>query len=278
MGAIGDALTDEYTTSEAPSGQNWVEIVATRRGDEIDFGASGSWGEPRRRGYEYNWARFGATSTDMVRKNLHTGLSSQTVDFAYIGIGSNDFSPWAGSYSAIYNGRQDGSQTVDTLLENLTVALDEVAGTPDNPTGVKVIISNIAEMGATPYVKNNFPVVEKRDLVTAAEMAANDRIAEIAAERGIPVVDMFGLFDLTMASSPTTVGDVAIRNFFLDQFHPSTVWQGLLANTIMEAANMRHGVRATGTERPAATRETLLKVIACSTSLTSWLLSRRPNT
>src|SRR3954469_22183694 len=79
IGVLGDSYSDEYRfyPPDRATARNWVEILAEARG--LDFGpfsAEGR-GEPRNRGYEYNWARSGATTDDLIAAGQHTGLAAQ---------------------------------------------------------------------------------------------------------------------------------------------------------------------------------------------------------
>ena len=92
---------------------------------------------------------------------------------------------WVGSYSSIYNGDQDGSQTTERLLENIAVAIDEVAEPVDSPTGVKLILGTMGEMGVLPYVQGDFNwdgvlSVADIDLLTSAMYGATASVEEPA--------------------------------------------------------------------------------------------------
>jgi hypothetical protein len=72
-----------------------MEILARTRG--LNFGrySAQSRGEPRNQGFEFNWARSDATSTDLIKSGQHTGLAQQVasgeVSVVVIFIGGNDF-------------------------------------------------------------------------------------------------------------------------------------------------------------------------------------------
>src|SRR5262245_53914065 len=84
IGILGDSFSDEYQADDARGGLyskttlNWVEQLALTRG--LNFGKWGTWGEPRRTGYEYNWARSGATADSMITSGQHTGLAKQVAE------------------------------------------------------------------------------------------------------------------------------------------------------------------------------------------------------
>ena len=64
IGVLGDSYSDEYQfyPPDRSTARNWVEILAATRG--LDFGRfdDESRGEPRNRGFAYNWARSDATT------------------------------------------------------------------------------------------------------------------------------------------------------------------------------------------------------------------------
>ena len=90
MGIMGDSLSDEYgEQAYGAYADNWVEQLVTSGG--IDVGPIGAWGEPRRTLHEYNWARYAATSNDLLSSGQHTGLASQVIpsdiDYGVLEIG-----------------------------------------------------------------------------------------------------------------------------------------------------------------------------------------------
>jgi len=69
----GDELSDEYAGRSLGDARGWVEILAGR-------GSLRLWddvGEPRRSGFEFNWAAVGATSRTLLADGQHTGLAGQ---------------------------------------------------------------------------------------------------------------------------------------------------------------------------------------------------------
>lgn len=91
LAIVGDSTQDEYAAPENNRGAvNWVEHLA-RSG--VPFGAWGGWGEPRRNGYAFNWARSGATSAG-ARSEQAPGVLAQIqsgqVSHVIIQVGIND--------------------------------------------------------------------------------------------------------------------------------------------------------------------------------------------
>src|SRR5690606_2250705 len=79
LGAIGDSLTDEYDDQDFGAyARNWLELLVEERGVEVGPTAAqagqpgGTWGEPRRTGYQENWARSGADTDAAVAQGQHT--------------------------------------------------------------------------------------------------------------------------------------------------------------------------------------------------------------
>lgn len=249
IGAMGDSLTDEYQTDEYLSGLCWVEQLVKSRG--LNFGAfsSTSRDEPRRYGYEYNWARYGAKATGNSAYDLPSqwaGLANQVLEgnvtYVYLGIGSNDFG-LVGNYGTIAMGNLVGSDLeafIDSVVGRIEVALDEVSSAGD----VRLILGNIPDNGETPLMQQRYNV-QQRARVTDALMQANTKIMTIANQRVIPVIDIFGMKKLVQYSFK--IGGVLInargasndpQNLFLsDGVHLGTVAQGLLANAFIEGIN-----------------------------------------
>ena len=255
IGAMGDSLTDEYEGSSLSAGRNWLEQLVRARG--LNFGAFSSTAraEPRRTGYEYNWARSGATSDTLISEGQHTGLADQVaqgkVTLAYLGIGSNDF---GFAYLSIYAGLTTGAALdalIDDVAANVTKAVDEV--TARGP--VKLVIGNIPDYGIAPTLRLLFSDPARRQRVTDATSRANAKIAALADARGIPIVDLFSFANTIFVSEgQLVVGGVNIalasgddpRNLFLsDGIHPGSVAQGLIGNAFLEAIRAAYGSTVT---------------------------------
>ena len=77
IGVIGDSLSDEYRADDsrgvtyAPTTLNWIEILQRTR--HLPFGKWQYWEEPRRQGYEYNFARTSATLERALSYGQHSG-------------------------------------------------------------------------------------------------------------------------------------------------------------------------------------------------------------
>lgn len=193
---LGDSFYDEYRGTDQRGGEyaavtfNLVELLARNRG--FHLGAWGEWGEPRREGYQYNWARSGATSTTLIEMGQHTGAAAQIaagdVSFVFIGVGSNDFSPYNGSYDRIYDGTmsdEELSAKVETAIANMTLAVDTVQQA--GAQGVAMVLFMQWELD--PTIAGSHPDAERRRRVADAIDAVNAGLLAMAAERGVAVVE-----------------------------------------------------------------------------------------
>lgn len=196
IGVLGDSNSDEYRADDQRGGNygettfNWVEQLAKTRG--LNFGTWGSWGEPRRTGYEYNWARSGATVDSMITMGQHTGLAKQVaegkVSVVVIWIGTNDFHIHNGSYEEIYSGKlrdSDLQQKVDQAAQGIITAMDTIL----QAGPVKMGVVTIPDQGIVPEAKLLFPNSEKRQRVTNAIQTINARVKEFADANGVILLD-----------------------------------------------------------------------------------------
>ncbi len=266
---MGDSLSDEYAeTGYGSYAENWVEQLELHAGIDLGPTASeagepgGSWGEPRRSGYEYNWARSGASSDTLLSGGQHSGVAAQVVsdglEYAVLAIGANDFHPAGAAYINIYNGSWSSGAIqsyVDQRLANINAALDVVL-----PTGVELALVNAPDYGISPTVQSSYPDPAKREQVRDVIAQMNEGILRIAQRRRLVLVDMAGAIVAIFGphASPNTtlsIGNVAIYlqqsdtsgggnptgAFVHDGVHPNTTLQGVIANAVMEALNIAYG-------------------------------------
>ena len=272
LGAIGDSLTDEYDDqSFGGYARNWLELLAEER--DVDLGPTameagqpgGTWGEPRRTGYQENWARSSADTDSAITQGQHTGCANgaaRGVTHAVVFIGANDFRPGfpptdnSYVYNAIYNGAWTPQQIEDHLddsIADLGTLLDPLEG-----AGFRIAVGNAIDFGSTPAVEAIFPNAAFRDRVTAVLTDFSDRVRQLAADRHLAFVDLlrFGkaVFGENTAPRATLlVGNVAINlngfsgssgnnsAFVEDGVHPHTVAQGIVANVWLVALDQHLG-------------------------------------
>lgn len=86
----------------------------------ISAGDWGDWDEPRRTGYEYNWARSAATGATLLEQKQPEGLAAQVadgkIDLVIMAIGNHDFAPYnPDAYAPIYDGTLSDDQVTDKV-------------------------------------------------------------------------------------------------------------------------------------------------------------------
>jgi lysophospholipase L1-like esterase len=280
--AIGDSLTAEYDTLPDVSGfpteatayaevtvdgwesKSWVEIVAQLRPSDFNFGRyrtlSDPWTPPRLSGYATNWGVPGVDAslyedfvTSSVSNNplyftLRQPLENQLENLAdrvVIWLGTNDF---RANYGAIYDGGS-ADALINGLLDDLEHVVDFVrAQNPD----LQIVIVNIPDIGATPSRKVAHPDPAKRAIVSAAIATANDRIEQLAAEKGIALADVSAITSKLINGTPVYFGAVQMIDdenadndphylFTRDGLHPNTGLQVLIARSIIRAFDTAYG-------------------------------------
>lgn len=267
VGAMGDSLTDESWSVEhgllaEEDYINWTEHL-TNSG-KVSFGPRGNYPSPRGDSYQYNFARAGVTSAQLIERGQHTGLAAESPTLAYLGIGGNDFAYHIIQHANRFVGDgEDPMVLVPQMVANFRTAMETVAGTADNPTGSQMILATVPDLGRSPSIEYvdglGHLIPGSLTLYRNAATAVNDQIKAMGAERGFPVVDLFALFDafkgplddpyetFEFGGVDIFLGkydeeDVGPTNAFLsDYFHPGTVVHGIMANMFLEALNTGYG-------------------------------------
>jgi hypothetical protein len=253
IGIMGDSFYDEYQADDQRGGNyhaltfNLVEILERTR--NFNLGPWGRWGEPRRTGYEFNWARSGATSQDMIDQGQHTGLAQQVaegkVTFVFIGIGANDFSPYyRDDYKNIYNGQMTDQQLKEKIknaISNVTLAVETV-----QQAGAKgIIVTLFTQWELDPLIGEIYPDQTRRQRVAKAIDAVNQGIQAMAETKGVVIYNQneFGMKLLPSLQESRYLnvggklidflecGDKPIYSRLADQQHLGTVLSGVSANT-----------------------------------------------
>jgi hypothetical protein len=277
IGIMGDSESDEYRADDARGGEysattlNWMEQLVLRRG--LNFGAWGTWGEPRRTGYEYNWARSGATTSSLLSLGEATGLAKQVaegkVSYVFLWIGDNDFHLTNGTYKEIYDGSLSDSQLQDKInqtIKNITTAVDTVLAAGP----VKMVVVTIADKSLSPEALVLFPDASKRKRFSDAVNAVNAGIENLATTRHITVVDT-NKFARSVIDRVDDLGFLEVGSQKINLFihgnephhvqlgdssgHPGTVASGLIANALfIEPFNQSFGLNI----QPLSDEEILL--------------------
>ena len=223
----------------------------------LDFGrfdASG-WGSPRDRGFEYNWARSGATTGDLIATGQHTGLAAQVargdVGTVFVFIGGNDF------IDAMYEPDPEAAlrEALPRALANYRLAIGTIrAADPD----VRLVLATVPDIRllpefAGPFREGRLPA-RLADACTAAMGRYNAQIRAMAAgDRRVALIDL----DLVARLADLVSRDYAVvagrrldrprpgnspdRFFLADRRHPGTLAQAELARLFILAVNARFG-------------------------------------
>ncbi len=305
---LGDSMSEEYAFElpfSAPDSDpleaniaNWIEILATVRGDEVSFGPYAghvaAYPDYRDGGYAWNWAVPGFRTTDLAElvdpplfpsspeealdwiscPRIRTQLAGE-VDCAVIFCGGNDLSP-------LYAGLCTGTVATDRLeaiRDNLAATIDFVRAA--NAT-LPIVLVNAPDIGATPSVQAKVPDPALRAVATVRIAGLNALLAELAAARGIALANSFDLTRRLDGAAPLQLNGVEFLKagdpenaprylFAKDGFHPSTAAQALLADEILRALNGRYGFGLS----PLANREILGSILGLDpdAAFLAWLAS-----
>ena len=269
LGVMGDSLSDEYSDwSDRAYAQNWVEQLVNYR--EFDCGLTavatgqpgGTWGDVRGAGYAYNWANPMATSSSLLQQGQHTRLAAQIVAnqirYTVLAIGANNFNSHSEAYARIYEGRWSASRI--RHYETGVLANIKTAIATNLLAGARMVLIDLPDYGATPLALSNplYTDTTKRERVSAVLQNVNQRLADLAQQYQIPMVDWFGLEEamtgpLTNMHATFLIGNVPIQcqatdpgpgpgsrptaAFVADGYHPHTTIQAVLANAVLQALN-----------------------------------------
>jgi lysophospholipase L1-like esterase len=211
IAAMGDSLTASYAgrPQGAAGDRNWVQLLQAEGDKHLAID---------------DVAVPGATSATLGPQVATVAglVQSGAVQYATLIVGGNDVAAYLPSIFA-------GNPTpfVSEVVAHIESALDTVA----NAGPVHLAVGNIPDISITPAFQAHVPNPFLQHEVSQATMLANQQIEAFAASRGIPVIDLFGLGHQSL-----TVAGVQITNPYApDGFHPGTIAQGVLADTILEA-------------------------------------------
>lgn len=270
LGALGDSLTDEYAEESYAYAKNWTMQIVEFRGVNMGPTAAGAgqpggvWGEPRRTGFENNWARYGADSATLLSDGQHTGLAAQAagsggggsggVTHAVLAIGTNDFSPGTSAYFNIYWGFWSPSQ-IDSYV-NARVANVEAAVQTLDAAGIRLVLCNYVDFGIAPVTRQIYTNATRRERVSVVIANVNSRFGAIARQHRAVLVNLNAMGTTIFGTNAAlktflTIGGVNIQllnkdtpahanplaGFVDDGAHPHTTVQGAFANVILAALN-----------------------------------------
>jgi lysophospholipase L1-like esterase len=214
IAAMGDSLTASYQgrPQGAAGDQNWVQQLQAEGDKHLAID---------------DVAVPGATSADLGGQVAAVArlVQAGSVQYATLIIGANDV---AANLPTIFAGNP--TPFVTEVVGHIESALDTVAAAGN----VGLVVGNIPDISISPAFEARVPSPLLRYEVAQATALANQQIETFAASRGIPVIDLFALSHL--AEAPITLAGVQVNNWYApDHFHPGTIAQGLLADTILEA-------------------------------------------
>lgn len=264
VAVLGDSQSDEYRADDsrgstyASTTVNWVELLANYR--KVNFGQWGVWDEPRRSGYEYNFARSGATANSMILSGQASGVAEQIkegkVNLVIIYIGANDFAPYItdDGYQAIYDGSLTRANLIrkeNILVANVKTAIDTIRESGET---TRILLVLIPDWGNHVGIQVAFPFPDQRRLVSNAITETNNQLIKIAQEYTIPTADP-NQFYKQLNELNTEDGIKIDSQLFTrvipsddphslvltDGVHPGTVMNGLFANFVISALNRNLG-------------------------------------
>lgn len=286
LAVLGDSLSAEYDPITGITGvddpteyaaitvsgwesMSWVEVVGRLRTSAVSLGGFGNdfleWGVFRFAGYEYNFAVPGF-ETSQFEQIVNSSIFSDPqflpyklqiadvlhnhADAAVVWLGGNDF---RANYGSLYEGNSPTS-LITSLSNNLAKVLDFVRA---QKPGIKLVVVNLPDLGATPSKQAAHPDPVKRANVTAATILANQAITNLAVARGIPVADVFSLTYNLIAGETAWIGPVNFYpgsdpdnnpryEFTRDGLHPNACLQAIIAGRILDTFNQAY---ATGIPR-----------------------------
>lgn len=262
LAILGDSTSDEYRADDSRGGSysgttfNWNELMARYRG--VDLGPWGTRSEPRRQGYEYNFARSAAVASTMISQNQHTGVASLVtagkVNVVYLQIGSNDFSIYT------VGGKRDGydicnnimsDSAINTKLANFEANISTALTTIRATGNVPIILALVGDptLSATWGASCSNPQRLKNTIATL-----NNRLKTLASSKGASTFDLSAFATnllsrvsdgvITIEGERISVaqnGDEPHHAILGDGIHLGTVFGGFLANDIMKAINLKIG-------------------------------------
>ncbi|MBL8164872.1 MAG: cadherin-like domain-containing protein, partial [Anaerolineae bacterium] len=261
IGIMGDSTTDEYRGTDNRGGAyasvtyNWLEQLVLKR--DVYVGPWGNWGDPRRTGYEYNWARSAAVAQNLLTQGQAVGLASQVgagkIDLVITWVGNNDFAPYntSSGYEPIYNGTLSGT-ALDTKINDLVSYIAQAVDTVRAARVVPMIVATISNWNLSPGVLGDprFQDPAKRQRVTDAINRANQGIIAMANARGMGIFDSDAFTNSLLPRvvngflnvggvqiNVFGVGDNPVNGILGDGIHSGTVLGGLLANEYVRIIN-----------------------------------------
>lgn len=190
----------------------------------------------------HNLAVNGATTASLLSGGQVTQAAELQPTFATLWIGGNDIKNEPLRFI---------QRDWDEWLRNYTIALDGLLA-----TGADVVTANMFNVARAPFFYGVIPnpTQPALDLAKSLTEEWNARIAEIAGERGVPVVDVFSVVEAMATGEITIAGNEFIlaparglgMHLFNDTQHPSLVARGVIANAFVATINDSYGLSIEG--------------------------------
>lgn len=262
LAILGDSLSAEYDSITGVPGvddpteyaavtvsgwesMSWVEVLGRLRSSAVDLGAYRGtlpgWsdlahpGDLRFTGYEYNFAVPGIEASQfeqivnssilsdpqyLAYKTRIAGVLRDVADAAVVWLGGNEF---RANYGFLYDGN-DPVPLINTLSNDLAAVLDFVLA---QKPGIKLVVVNLPDLGASPDKQASHPDPVKRARVTAATIQANQAISNLAVARGIAVADVFTETYKLVLGETVWVGPVDVYRGRIWTIIPATSSRGM---------------------------------------------------
>lgn len=192
-----------------------------------------------------NWAQGGATSASVISgtqlSSVVNQAASNQIDVSVLIIGGNDATIGVGVAEALEG---DSSIFANAYFNNVKLILDSVrAANPD----VLQVFGNMPDVTVTPLVISNAAALgvtqAQLALLSQAIAEANTLANAYALSLGIPVIDLYHASRDMVTYTPWSFGGRTFNSIFAsDQFHPSVLTQGLMANMVTTALYEAHGL------------------------------------
>lgn len=259
LAVIGDSVQDEYRANDNRGSPyfgttfNWVEMLTRYRG--VNVGAWGTRAEPRRSGYEFNWARSGATSASAWSQlnGIVAQINAGQVTHVFLQIGLNDLN--ANNLAMTIYAGGTATTTLNTIADNITGMANQANAVAPGRVMVAELQDFVSDL-LLPEIVVAFPDPIGRQRISNAIAYVNSRVRTRLA----PEVKYFA-FNAALSAELATrrsgnvllVGGQSIllsprgneyHNAWLNESpyaHAGTVLSGLLANVYMEALNAQFG-------------------------------------
>lgn len=253
LAVLGDSQSDEYRADDsrgltyASTTKNWVEHLVDLR--EINVGENGTFEEPRRSGFAYNFARSGATTLSMIESGQHASaaelVKEKKVNAVVIFIGTNDFSPiHPTGYDAIYNEsliEADVIRKKNDVVSGIKTAIQTVQSSGE----VRIILVTIPDWGRNPVIRITYPDPLRRAKVTEVVNDINTDLKTLLTESEGTVIDINEFYEslLDQEDKKVRVGSITLintlpsdnpRHFFLDDgIHTGSLVNALFAREVI---------------------------------------------